>query len=115
VAIPSKGRNSRILQIVSEKGRFSVNNRRGQGLVEYLVIVALIGVASMAVIRVVGANLSIQFARVNEALGGRHIDHLNEANVTADMVKKKDLTNFLEGARLENSNGRKDRDDSANR
>lgn len=91
-----------------------MNNRRGQGLVEYLVIVALIGVASMAVIRVVGANLSIQFARVNEALGGQHIDHLNEVNVTADMVKKKDLTNFLEGARLDNSNKHKDRGNPEN-
>ncbi len=84
-----------------------MNNRRGQGLVEYLIIVALVGVASMAVIRVVGANLSIQFARVNEALGGKHLDRLNEVNVTADMVKKKDLTNFLQGARLENPNSNK--------
>lgn len=84
-----------------------MNNRRGQGLVEYLIIVALVGVASMAVIRVVGANLSIQFARVNEALGGKHLNHLNEVNVTADMVKKKDLTNFLQGARLDNPNSNK--------
>jgi pilus assembly protein Flp/PilA len=79
-----------------------MNNRRGQGLVEYLVIVALIGVASMAVIRVVGANLSIQFAKINEALGGQR-KNLTEVNVTADMIKKKDLTNFLEGARIEDT------------
>ena len=78
-------------------------NRKGQGLVEYLIIVALVGVATMAVVRVVGTNVSIQFAKVNEALGGRHISHLNEQNVTSEMVKRKDLTNFLDGARLENS------------
>lgn len=78
-------------------------NRKGQGLVEYLIIVAIVGVASMAVIRVVGANVSIQFARINEALGGRKIERLQEQNVTEDMVKRKDLTNFLDGARKEGS------------
>ena len=78
-------------------------NRKGQGLVEYLIIVALVGVATMAVIRGVGANVAVQFARVNEALGGKHLDKLNEQNVTEEMVKRKDLTNFLEGARNDKS------------
>jgi Flp pilus assembly pilin Flp len=81
----------------------TLGNRKGQGLVEYLIIVALVSVATMSVIRVVGANVSIQFARVNEALGGRKIDHMNEQNVTADMVKRKDITNFFEGSRNENN------------
>lgn len=75
--------------------------KKGQGLVEYLIIVALVGVATMAVVRVVGANISIQFARINESLGGKHIAKLNEQNVTEDMVKRKDITNFFEGSRIE--------------
>ena len=81
----------------------SSRHQKGQGLVEYLIIVALVGVATMSVIRVVGANVSIQFAHVNEALGGKKIDHMNEQNVTAEMVKRKDITNFFEGSRIENN------------
>lgn len=76
-------------------------NQKGQGLIEYLIIVALVAVATMGVVRVVGANVSVQFARVNQALGGKAVDHMNEHNVSKDMVKKKDLSNFLEGARNE--------------
>ena len=79
----------------------TILGKKGQSLVEYLIIVALVGVATMAVVRVVGANVSIQFAHINEALGGKHIEKLNEQNVTSDMVKRKDITNFFEGSRLD--------------
>ncbi|MFM8313445.1 MAG: hypothetical protein ACKOA8_04100, partial [Deltaproteobacteria bacterium] len=46
-------------------------NKKGQGLVEYLVLVCLITVSSIAVVSVVGANIKELYANVAHALQGK--------------------------------------------
>ncbi len=45
-------------------------NRKGQGLVEYLVLVGLISLASIAIVRIVGKNISELYAKVSNRLRG---------------------------------------------
>lgn len=47
-----------------------LKNKKGQGLIEYLIIVAIVAVGSIAVIKTVGANIDVKFATVAQALGG---------------------------------------------
>lgn len=75
----------------------AVKNKKGQGLVEYLIIVAIIAVGSMAIIRAVGSNIDAQFATVANALGGKSTK-ADVQEVTENMYKKRDFGNFFEGA-----------------
>jgi pilus assembly protein Flp/PilA len=74
-----------------------VRNERGQGLIEYLVIVALMGVATIAIVRVMGQTVEAKFANVAHALRG---DDKKEklADIEASFTNKKDLGNFMDGS-----------------
>jgi Flp pilus assembly pilin Flp len=74
-----------------------LNNNRGQGLIEYLVLVCIIAVGSMAVIRIVGKNVEVQFANISRALGGQD-GKLAAEKVTADDYAKRDFSDFMTGA-----------------
>ena len=83
-----------------------LKNKRGQGLMEYLILVALVTVASIGVVRVVGSNISRQYAKINKSLGAS--DRSPELlKVDQDDIEKKDLSNFMSGARSEGSSGGK--------
>ena len=73
-----------------------LKNSRGQSLVEYLVLVCLIAVGSMAVVRIVGKNIRVQFANVSRALGGEG-DALQSERVTAEDYSKRDFNDFMKG------------------
>lgn len=73
-------------------------NQKGQGLIEYLILVAVIAVATIGIVRVVGANVAIQFANVAKALGSGDDNQLKAEKIDANMYSKKDLSNFLNGA-----------------
>lgn len=71
-------------------------NQRGQGLIEYLIIVALMGVATIAIVRVMGQTVSSRFATITNALQGKRDVAPPEAVDESD-YKKKDLGNFFDG------------------
>lgn len=74
-----------------------IKNKKGQGLIEYLIIVAIVAVGSIAVIRAVGGNMNVQFANVALALGGKG-QKKPAHEVTDNMYKKRDFSNFFEGS-----------------
>lgn len=80
-----------------KKRRFLKNNK-GQGLIEYLVIVALMAIAAMAVMRVMSQTVQARFAQVTRALqgtkGGAQIkmETLKESD-----FKKRDMSDFFHG------------------
>jgi len=80
-----------------------LKNRQGQSLVEYLVLVCLIAIGSMAVIRVVGKNVRVQFANVSRALGGEG-ETLSTEKVTSQDYSKRDFSDFMTGT---HKNGKK--------
>jgi pilus assembly protein Flp/PilA len=79
-----------------------IENRKGQSLIEYLVLVCLIAVGSMAVIRVLGKNVRVQFANVSRALGGDS-DSLKYEKVSSDDYSKRDFSDFMKGAGSSNA------------
>lgn len=83
-----------------------LKNRRGQGLIEYLVLVTLVAVGALGIVRVVGANVSVQFANVAKALGSGDGDQLQAEKIEANMYNKKDLSNFMKGSIGNRSGGK---------
>ena len=76
-----------------------VRSKKGQGLVEYLILVALIAVGTIAVIKVVGQNITKQYERVNRSLGANGSSEITLDGVAESQLKRKDLSNFMEGAK----------------
>jgi Flp pilus assembly pilin Flp len=75
----------------------SLKNQRGQGLIEYLVIVALMGVAAIAIVRVMGQTVSSRFASVTSALKGEEKNY-EAAEITKTTYQKRDLGDFFQGS-----------------
>ena len=74
-----------------------IRSEEGQGMTEYIIIVALIAIAAIAVITFFGQNLRALFSASANALGG------NEANAnvaaagsagSANVVSRKAIRNF---------------------
>lgn len=75
-----------------------IKNNKGQGLVEYLILVAIIAVGAIGIVRVVGSNVSIQFTNIAKALGSGDSNQIKAEAIDPKMYSKKDLSNFLSGA-----------------
>lgn len=75
-----------------------LKNKNGQGLIEYLMLVALIAVATIGVVKVVGHNLGKKYENINRALGASG-DELQAVNASKSAISQKDLSNFLDGAK----------------
>lgn len=76
-----------------------IKNNRGQGLIEYIIIVAIIAVGSISLIRVLHQGINVQFARIARSMGAREQAPIKAPEITSTMLQKKDLTNFMNGAR----------------
>ena len=48
-----------------------LRNNKGQGLIEYLIIVALVGVATIGMVRILGNTVERQLAKITNGLQGR--------------------------------------------
>lgn len=75
----------------------TLRNSRGQGLIEYVILVALVGVATMGMVRLLQRSVKVNLANVISAMQGDTHTLKGEA-VTQEDVKKADFTNFMNGA-----------------
>lgn len=48
-----------------------IGNRRGQGLTEYIIIVALVAIAAIGVVNIFGNQLRNQFSTIIQAMAGQ--------------------------------------------
>lgn len=71
--------------------------RRGQGLIEYLILVALMAVATIAVVRALGYAVQTRFANAIYAIHGSN-KRVRTETFNENIVKKKDLSDFMNGA-----------------
>jgi pilus assembly protein Flp/PilA len=68
-------------------------NRRGQGMTEYIIIVALIAIAAIGVITLFGDNVRQLFAASAQALAGNDTVS-NQGQTASQSTLKKNLSNF---------------------
>ncbi len=73
-----------------------IGNSHGQGLIEYLIIVALVAVATIGVVRVLGQAINSRFATISYALQGQKKTPTVDA-ISESQLKKRDLGNFMDG------------------
>ena len=74
-------------------------NQKGQGLVEYLIIVALMGVATITVMRAMQGTVSNRFAVITSTLQGKTME-FDKPELRRDLSKQKDMGSFFKNASL---------------
>ena len=71
----------------------------GQGMTEYIIIVALIAIAAIAVIVLFGDNIRTQFGKAARAVGGHDTETVGKTKGGSDEIwKHRDLKDFGEAA-----------------
>lgn len=85
------------LNSVLNPGPNPAKNQKGQGLVEYLIIVALMGVATITVMRTMQGTVSNRFAHIAATLQGKTTD-FSEPDLRKDLSKQKDMGSFFKNA-----------------
>ena len=72
-----------------------IKNRKGQGLTEYVILVALIAVASLGVIELLGSTINQKIAVVTEKLQGFDGKNIQDSErVKEKHYRKRTLRNF---------------------
>ena len=70
---------------------------RGQGMTEYIIIVALIAIAAIGVVSLFGDNIRALFATSANALAGNENASAETNEASGDLYDHKNLKNFGEG------------------
>ena len=83
------------------KNKTLIKNQTGQGLIEYLILVALIAVTTIGVIKVVGNNVATQYENIKRAMGAKNSQRLTISNASQSSLKQKDLSNFMDSSRTD--------------
>ena len=76
--------------------------RRGQGMTEYIIIVALIAIAAIGVVTIFGDNIRDLFAGATNALAGETAVKVDSEKARSSHTKTKTLRSF--GEDLKGSN-----------
>ncbi|MEZ4704178.1 MAG: hypothetical protein R3A11_03110 [Bdellovibrionota bacterium] len=74
------------------------HQRSGQGMTEYLIIVALIAISSIVIIKTTSNSIKVGFGRVASALQGTKYSRSNYERVTSSKTQAKSFEDFDEDA-----------------
>ena len=75
----------------------TIKNRRGQGLIEYLIIVSIMAVSTIGIISLMGQTMKAKFGSITSSLQGK-TQKLGPTNVDPNLYQKSDLGNFFENS-----------------
>lgn len=75
----------------------TLRHQAGQTLVEYLLIVALIAIGSIAIMRSLSQTIYVRFTNITNALQNKDVE-VQPHSVKEEQYKKKGLDDFFKGA-----------------
>ncbi len=75
-----------------------IKNNKGQGLIEYLIIVALMSVATIGIMRFLNQTVKAKFATAIFAIQGNERKEAKTESLNEDDYKKTDFSDFMNGA-----------------
>lgn len=81
-----------------------IQNSRGQGLIEYVILVALVGVATIGMVRVLQSSINVNLANIVHALQSDGKRRESFERVDSDDFRKKDFSDFMNGASSRKAN-----------
>ncbi len=75
-----------------------LKNNKGQSLLEYLILTAFMGVASMGVISILNSTVSAKFAQVINSIKGKESNNVKMEPMSKSYYKRKDLGDFMKNS-----------------
>ena len=81
-------------------------NKKGQSLVEYLILVALMGVATIGIIRTLNQTVKSRFANAIYALQGRS-QKARTHTIKKEEYQRSDLSDFMSGSSSKDTKNKK--------
>ena len=75
-----------------------LKNNRGQGLIEYVILVALVGVATIGMVRILQKSVKVNLANVVHALQSDGKTRESFERISEDDLRKSDFSDFMNGA-----------------
>ena len=78
--------------------------QKGQGLIEYLIILALMGAATIGIVSKLNQNVKAQFANVIYSIQGGKKKRAERSSVNERDYAKSDFSNFMNGTQTTKSN-----------
>jgi pilus assembly protein Flp/PilA len=75
-----------------------LTNSKGQSLIEYVILVALVGVATMGMVRVLQKSVKVNLANVVHALQSDGKRKESHERVSDEDIRKSDFGDFMNGA-----------------
>lgn len=77
--------------------RLILSNSRGQSLIEYVILVALVGCATIGMVRLLQRAVKIDLANVIHTMQGDQ-QRVQAEKIDDQNMKKADFTDFMNGA-----------------
>ncbi len=74
-----------------------MKNNKGQGLIEYMILLALISVSAIAVVSLTGKNIKTQYANIANAIGGKG-EKIQVDQVDADTYQARGMDDFMDSS-----------------
>jgi Flp pilus assembly pilin Flp len=76
-----------------------LKNARGQSLIEYVILVALVGCATIGMVRLMQKQVKVNLANAIYAMqGGENHKKAVKETITDDDLRKADFSDFMNGA-----------------
>ena len=73
-----------------------IKNKKGQGLIEYLILVAFMAVACIGVVKAINHTVNSKFQEIDYALRGDR-KKVKRDKIDLNLSKQRDLSNFMNG------------------
>lgn len=72
---------------------------KGQGMTEYLIIVALIAISAIAIVRATSSSMKVGFGKIAAALQGTEYEGSEAEEVSSEKTKGRSMNDFDRGVR----------------
>lgn len=72
-------------------------NQRGQGLVEYLILLSLIAATTIGIVTVVGQNIKEQYTKASAAIRGKNSNDIQFTEPTEAATKVRGMNDWDKG------------------
>lgn len=76
----------------------TLTNQRGQSLIEYVMLVALVAVATMGMVRILQKSIKVNLANVVHALQSDNKRKESHERIEESDLRKSDFSDFMNGA-----------------
>lgn len=84
----------------------AIRNQRGQGLIEYLLLTALLAIGVTSVIRVMGGTIAGKFAQITKSIQGENSgDAVTFEKIETRHFRKRDMSDFMRGSIAPSNSG----------